>query len=63
MYAGHPTPKNSVELLLDINDVYAPMQYLISALGKIGLMSPRMVRLFERLRRDWEVVTKSGFEN
>ena len=58
MFAGHPTPKNSVELLLDINDVYAPMQYLISALGKVGLMSPRMVQLFERLRRDWELDKK-----
>ena len=26
LYVGHPTPKNSIELLEDINDVYAPMQ-------------------------------------
>ena len=58
MYAGHPTPKNSVELLIDINEVYAPMQYIVSALGRVGLMSSRMVNLFERLRRDWGVVFK-----
>ena len=58
MYAGHPTPKNSVELLIDINEVYAPMQYIVSALGRVGLVSSRMVNLFERLRRDWGVVFK-----
>ena len=26
LYAGHPTPKNSMELLEDINDIYAPLQ-------------------------------------
>ena len=30
-------------------------QYAVSALGKVGLMSTRLVDLFERLRRDWEV--------
>lgn len=30
IYVGHPTPINSVELLEDINDVYAPLQHAIS---------------------------------
>ena len=26
LYSGHPTPTPSIEMLLDVNDVYAPMQ-------------------------------------
>lgn len=63
LYAGHPTPKNSMELLEDINDIYAPLQYAVSALGKVGLMSTRLVDLFERLRRDWDaLVTMMNME-
>lgn len=54
IYVGHPTPINSVELLEDINDVYAPLQHIISFLGRNGLISDRLVKMFERLRMNWE---------
>lgn len=30
-----------------------PCRYVISALGKVGIVSPRIVDLFERLRTYW----------
>merc|ERR1712232_254177 len=56
IYIGHPTPVNTIELLEDINDIYAPMQYLFSALGRVGLINTRIVRLFERLRTNWDAL-------
>ena len=38
----------------------APLQYVISALGRVGIVSTRLVDLFERLRRDWDVLIKCG---
>jgi len=58
IYAGHPTPINSVVLLQDINDTYEPLQHVVSFLGRFGLMPERFVKLFERLRMYWESLLK-----
>lgn len=58
IYAGHPTPINSVVLLQDINDTYEPLQHIISFLGRYNLISERMVKLFERLRMYWDSLLK-----
>ena len=41
--------------VLDVICVCTPVQYVISALGRVGIVSTRLVDLFERLRRDWDV--------
>ena len=50
-------------MLEDVNDVYAPMQYVVSGLGKFGLISPRLVDLFESLRKNWEEAVQCGSLN
>lgn len=56
LYVGHPTEHNSVELLERINDVYAPLQYAITWMGKAGLLGGRLPALFERLRAYWDTL-------
>ena len=54
-HSGPDFKKTEIELLEDINDIYAPLQHVISFLGYFGLISPRLVALFETLRTNWEV--------
>jgi sterol 24-C-methyltransferase len=56
IYAGHPTPHNSLALLEVINAVYAPLQGVVTLLGHTGLVSQRLVHLFERLRINWDAL-------
>jgi len=56
LYAGHPSPHNTLILLENINNVYAPMQGVITFLGHTGLVNERLVQLFERLRINWDAL-------